>query len=70
MLSFYYQRYKLRFWLTLFLVFEIGAISKSFYSPLWEVILNAVIGLICLGIYIRLIFQKRKIIQTKLKMND
>ncbi|MDR7002915.1 hypothetical protein J2Y67_005455 [Neobacillus niacini] len=60
MLSFYYQRYKLWFWLILFLAFEIGAISKSFYSPLWEVLLNAVIGLICVGIYIRLRFLKQK----------
>ncbi|MDR7002365.1 hypothetical protein J2Y67_004887 [Neobacillus niacini] len=60
MLSFYYQRYKLWFWLILFLAFEIGAISKSFYSPLWEVLLNAVIGSICVGIYIRLRFLKQK----------
>jgi hypothetical protein len=58
--SFYYQRYKTWFWFILFLALETGAISKYFHShPLWEVILNAVLGLICLGIFLRLMFRKQ-----------
>lgn len=59
MFSFFYQRYKKWFWFVLFLIFETGAISKSFHSPMWEVILNAAIGFISLGIFLRLMFRKQ-----------
>lgn len=61
LLSFFYQRYKTWFWFVLFLAFGSGAVSKSFHSSLWEVLLNASLGLICLGVFIVFLFRKNSI---------
>ncbi|MCM3567046.1 hypothetical protein [Neobacillus mesonae] len=62
-----YLRFKSWFWFILFLAFEAGAISKYFHlfgsftsynAPLWQVIFNAVLGLVCLGIFFQLQFRK------------
>ncbi|WP_433747892.1 hypothetical protein [Falsibacillus pallidus] len=57
MFSIYYHRFKKWFWLVLFFLFELGAVTKYFHRPLWEVVLNAVIGLVCLGMF--LIFARK-----------
>lgn len=60
MFSYYYHRYKKWFWLALFLLFEVGAATKFFQSrPLWEVVLNAALGLICLVGFIKSMGSKK-----------
>jgi hypothetical protein len=59
MFSAFYYRYKKQFWFILFLVMELGAVSKYFHAPLWDVLLQAVTGLICLGIFFSIKFREK-----------
>lgn len=59
MLSFFYRKYRLLIWLILFIMFETGAVSKSYHADAWEVWLNAVLGILCLFIFLTLALRKR-----------
>jgi len=60
MLSFLYQKYRLWIWLILFIMFETGAISKSYYAATWQVWLNAMLGVICLIIFLTITMRSRR----------
>lgn len=61
MFNFFYQRYKVWFWLLLTLLFASGAVSKAYHASLWEVILNAVLGVVSLFIFIHLSLRKNAV---------
>jgi hypothetical protein len=59
MFGYYYAKYKPGFWFVLFLLFASGAVSKSFYAPVWQVLVNAVPALVCLGVSLFYVVRRR-----------
>nr|WP_106784397.1 hypothetical protein [Lysinibacillus timonensis] len=58
MFSVFYNRYKVAFWIILTILFAIGSITNIYTGTGWEVVLNAVIGVVCFIISITLLVKK------------
>ncbi|MCM3442923.1 hypothetical protein [Metabacillus halosaccharovorans] len=60
MLSVFYNRFKVAFWIILTILFATGSISNISTGTDWEVALNAVLGAVCLIVAITLFVKQRK----------